>query len=90
MSLIDAGARYSEVTRKGRQIPAGSEPQVTVLGKRKRMSRFNRKYRRKWEETSVRETVWCTGMGREGGLGEHNLAVELLNWVCGAEVDGAG
>lgn len=57
------------MTHKERQIPAGTEPQVTVLDKRKRMNKSNRKYRRKCEEPSVCEAVWYTGMGREEGSG---------------------
>ena len=28
--------------------------------------------------------------GGKGALGENDMAVELLHWVCGAEIDGAG
>ena len=40
-------------------------------------------------EVSMRQCdiqVW----GGKGTLGENDLAVELLHWLCGAEIDGAG
>lgn len=34
--------------------------------------------------------VWLMDMGMEEGSVENNLAVELLPWICGAEIVGSG
>lgn len=38
-------------------------------------------------QVSVRE-FGLQAWGRKGALGENNLAMELLPWICGAEIDG--
>lgn len=78
------------MTHKERQIRAGTESQVIVLDKRKRMNTFNRKYRRKCEEPNAVRQRGIQVWGGKGALGENDLAMELLHRVCGAEIDGAG